>query len=388
MKDVCLISEGVYPDLTGGVSEWVDQLVRGLGDVSFAVANLREDGEAVSVGAPAYAHPSNLKGITDVVLDPERDDPSSVACAALPEARVYHALSTGPAGAAAARVAAERGRPFLLSEHGLAWHEASLGIVGCKPHREPGRPDLCERRRRAGAVAAMARQAYEGADIVTSVCAVNARAQLAAGAGPERSRLIPNPAPVVQALEASRTGDRTFRVGFVGRVVAVKDVAGFLRAAAIVAAERPGCEFAVIGPLDHEPDYARRCRELAVELEIGDRVVFTGETDPAPWYRGLDAVALTSLSEAQPLALLEAMAHGLPVVSSAVGGCPELVDGAGLLVGPRDPDGTARALLRLAANPSLRERLGGAGRRRARAEHAPERFLSAYRDLYANLARA
>src|SRR5207249_8569234 len=118
-----------------------------------------------------------------------------------------------------------------------------------------------------------------------------------------------------------------------------------------------GCEFAVIGPTDHEPGYVERCRRLATELEIGDRVTFTGETDPAPWYGRLDAVALTSVSEAQPLALLEAMAAGRPVVATAVGGCPELVADAGLIVPPRNPTATAHALLRLAADPALRVRL-------------------------------
>jgi len=335
---------------------------------------------------PAYARPDNLESLARLSLDPERDEPPAAVCAALPEARVYHALSTGAAGAVAARAAAERGRPFLLSEHGLAWHEAGLGIVACKPHRSPERPDPAELRRRAGAVAAMARQAYGAADLITSVCSVNRRAQIAAGAAPGRTRLLPNPAPPISAAAPSPAADGPFRVGLVGRVVAIKDVATFLRAAAIVAAERTDCEFAVIGPLDHEPEYARRCRELAAELEIGEQVTFTGEADPGQWYRQLDAVALTSLSEAQPLALLEAMAAGLPVVATAVGGCPELVGDAGLLVAPRDHEAAARALLQLAGDSALRARLGAVGQRRASGAHAPARFRAAYHDVYASLA--
>jgi polysaccharide biosynthesis protein PelF len=385
MNDVCLVLEGTYPDLTGGVSEWVDRLVRGLGDVSFAVAHLSEEDDPDS--DPAYAPPANLANLTRVLLDPERDDPSPAACSALPEARVYHALSTGTAGAAAARAAAARGRPFLLTEHGLAWHEASLGIAAYKKHRYPQRDGVDAQQVRAGAAAALAREAYGAADVVASVCSVNARAQLRAGVTPERARLIPNPAPSVSAA-AAPGGDGPFRVGLVGRVVAIKDVATFLRAAAIVAAERPGCEFLVIGPLDHEPDYAHTCQRLAAELEIGDRVTFTGETDPSAWYPELDVVALTSVSEAQPLALLEAMAAGRPVVATAVGGCPELIAGAGLLVPPRDPGAAANALLRLAADAPLRRRLGARGRRRAQTKHAPERFEASYRELYAVAAEA
>lgn len=358
MKDVCLVLEGAYPDMTGGVSEWVDRLLRGLGEVSFTVAHLSEEGEVAT--PPAYARPANLESLARLSLDPERDEPTAAICAALPEARVYHALSTGAAGAVAAQAAAERGRTFLLSEHGLAWHEAALGIVACKPHRHPERRGPAELRRRAAVVAAMARQAYGAANLITSVCSVNRRAQIAAGAAPGRTRLVPNPAPPLSAAAPCDSADGPFQVGLVGRVVAIKDIATFLRAAAIVAAERADCRFVVIGPLDHEPEYAQCCRQLATELEIGEHVTFTGEADPGEWYGQLDAVALTSVSEAQPLALLEAMAAGLPVISTAVGGCPELVGDAGLLVAPRDPEATARALLRLADDAALRSRLGAA----------------------------
>ncbi|MCW2952841.1 MAG: putative glycosyltransferase [Conexibacter sp.] len=387
MNDVCLVLEGTYPDLTGGVSVWVDRLVRGLGDVSFAVAHLSEDG-APAV-ARAYAPPANLAGLARIALDPERAAAAPIAGSVLPEARVYHALSTGPAATLAGAAARERGVPFLLTEHGLAWHEAALGTVAYrKGGRTTDRPDPVELRRTAGAVAALAREAYATADVVTSVCGANARAQLAAGVPRERSRVIPNPAPAAQVAALTERDAGPFRVGLVGRVVAIKDVATFLRAAAIVAAELPACEFAVIGPLEHEPGYADACRRLAAELEIGDQVTFTGETDPAPWYRRLDVVALTSISEAQPLALLEAMAAGVPLVATAVGGCPELVADAGLLVAPRDPAATARALLRLAIDAPLRARLGAAGRARAVTGHAPERVNAAYRELYARAVRA
>jgi polysaccharide biosynthesis protein PelF len=414
MTDVCLVLEGSYPDVTGGVSAWVDRLMRGLPDVSFAVAHVGAEGDPA--GAPVYAPPPNLERLVRVALDPERPAPDPGAADALPPARAYHALCTGAASALAARAAADGGRPFLLTEHGLAWHEAALGIVGCKPHRTPARPRPGELRARAGELAAMAREAYAQADAITSVCTINAQAQVAAGAPRERTHVIPNAAPEAETPigrvarggmafprlpgKGARLGDRTrpqprpglgrssnpFRAGFVGRVVAVKDVATFLRAAAIVAAQRADCEFVVIGPLHHEPGYADACRRLAAELEIGAQVRFTGETDPAAWYPRLDALALTSVSEAQPLALLEAMAAGVPVLSSAVGGCPELVAGAGLLVPPRDPEAVARGLLALAADPALRARLAAAGRARAHGRHAPADVHAAYRALYERAA--
>ena len=385
MNDVCLILEGSYPYRTGGVSAWLHHLVRDLDDVRFTVAHLRDDDDPIPT--PAYRPPPNVE-IVDVPVDPERADVDAALVASLPDAGVYHALSTGQAGAAAARVAEQRGRPMLLTEHGLAWHEASIGLPsGCKPTRTRPHQTPDELRERAADIGAMAREAYTSADVITTVCASNARAQRAAGAPADRMHVLPNPvAPTPDAPAAPAGG--AFRVGLVGRVVAVKDVATFLHAAAIVAAERPDASFAIVGPTDHEPAYVDRCRQLATELEIGDQVTFTGETDPSAWYPRLDAVALTSISEASPLALLEAMSHGRPVVATDVGGCAELVGDAGFIVPPRDPAAAAKALLWIAASPHLRRRLGAAGRLRTRAEHDPAAVHGAYHELYARALSA
>src|SRR5205085_2061396 len=131
MNDVTLVIEGGYPFATGGVSEWTNGLVNGLPRVSFAVAALREPGAPARM--PAYVPPPNVTSVVEV------DSPDE-----LPEASVYHALSTGAAGAFAAQAAAERGRRFVLSEHGLAWLEARLGIVACNPHGAVRNPELVD----------------------------------------------------------------------------------------------------------------------------------------------------------------------------------------------------------------------------------------------------
>lgn len=126
MTDVCLVLEGSYPYVTGGVSAWVRDLVAGLPDVEFAVAHVR-DGDAPEA-ARAYALPGNVVSLVEVPFDPERE---SAPAGAVPEAAVYHALLTGPAGSLAAEVARERGRKLLLTEHGLAWRETPLGSPAC-----------------------------------------------------------------------------------------------------------------------------------------------------------------------------------------------------------------------------------------------------------------
>jgi glycosyltransferase involved in cell wall biosynthesis len=85
-----------------------------------------------------------------------------------------------------------------------------------------------------------------------------------------------------------------------------------------------------------------------------------------------------------PMSVLEAMAAGLPVVASAVGGVPEVVrDGeTGALVPPRDPVARGRAITRLGEDPALRQRFGAAGRRRAEREFALAGFQRAHVELY------
>jgi glycosyltransferase involved in cell wall biosynthesis len=84
------------------------------------------------------------------------------------------------------------------------------------------------------------------------------------------------------------------------------------------------------------------------------------------------------------MSVLEAMAAGVPVVATAVGGVPELVrEGeTGLLVPPRDPGALAAALGTLAADPELRRRLGEAGRRRVETEFSLDAFRRAHLDVY------
>src|SRR3981189_2384248 len=113
MIDISLIAEGTYPYRTGGVSTWIDRLIRGLPDVTFAVTHVR-DADA-PVPAAVYDRPPNLTEVNDLALDPDRVHPVADVHRAVPEARVQHALCTGGPSALAAQAArAGRGR-FLLT---------------------------------------------------------------------------------------------------------------------------------------------------------------------------------------------------------------------------------------------------------------------------------
>jgi glycosyltransferase involved in cell wall biosynthesis len=126
-------------------------------------------------------------------------------------------------------------------------------------------------------------------------------------------------------------------------------------------------------------------------------VEFTGRVDVKTIYPRIDVMALTSISEGLPLVILEAFAAGVPVVSSEVGACRELLEGrlpadralgaSGLVTGLADPAATARAILTLAQDGGLREEMARAARARVSAHYQEADLIRRYREIYADLLR-
>jgi glycosyltransferase involved in cell wall biosynthesis len=131
--------------------------------------------------------------------------------------------------------------------------------------------------------------------------------------------------------------------------------------------------------------YEAELRARAERLGVDGRVVFAGyRDDVSALLAGCDVFCLPSRSEGLPLVVLEAMAHGKPVVATAVGGTPELVrDGeTGLLVPPGDASALAAALRSLIADPERAARMGAAGRRRVLDEFGAAAMVERILGLY------
>ena len=177
-------------------------------------------------------------------------------------------------------------------------------------------------------------------------------------------------------------------VGVVGRLTAVKGHAVFIDAAARLAARRPDMHFVIAG---EEWDVPRAgLAERAAAHGIADRVHFLDRLpDVRPLLEALDAVVVPSTgSEAVSRVALEAMALARPVVASAVGSLPELLDeDAGVLVPPGDADALADALDRVLSDPAGAEEMGWRGRRRLETYFTRDRAARATVDLYADALR-
>lgn len=167
----------------------------------------------------------------------------------------------------------------------------------------------------------------------------------------------------------------------VARLSPEKDIANLIRAAAIVVAGDPAFRLEIAGDGPCREDLVR----LAAELRLGDRVTFLGEIREVPALLGRASLfVLPSRTEGISLTLLEAMARGLPIVATRVGGNPEVVaDGTtGLLVPPQDPAGLAAAIATLRRDPFEAQAMGRAGRHRAEARFDVRRMAARYEDLY------
>jgi glycosyltransferase involved in cell wall biosynthesis len=141
-------------------------------------------------------------------------------------------------------------------------------------------------------------------------------------------------------------------IGIVGRMVPVKDHATFVAAAALLAARRPRARFVFVGGGELE----KEVRAAVSAAGLDERVHFLGWTRwLAPVYADLDVVALSSVNEGTPVTLIEAMAAGLPVAATAVGGVPDILAGRGELAPARAPAALAGAIERALA-PAARAR--------------------------------
>ncbi|MBV9048957.1 MAG: glycosyltransferase [Solirubrobacterales bacterium] len=104
-------------------------------------------------------------------------------------------------------------------------------------------------------------------------------------------------------------------------------------------------------------------------------------TDPYGVIRGGDLVLMTSISEAMPMALLEAMAQGRPAVATSVGGVPGVLKGCGIVAPPNDVHALATAVVTMLRNPDLAEQLGRRGFERLNRRFTLARCLAGYREL-------
>jgi glycosyltransferase involved in cell wall biosynthesis len=143
----------------------------------------------------------------------------------------------------------------------------------------------------------------------------------------------------------------------------------------------------IMGPTEEDEEYYQECLELTRLLRLEDKVVYTGKVTVEDYYPELDLLVLTSISEAQPLVVMEANCAGIPAVCSDVGSCRELLEGrtlgaSGIVTPVADPSATAEAIAKIAGDPELWRTMSQSARRRMKTFYREEDLNQRYLDIY------
>lgn len=177
---------------------------------------------------------------------------------------------------------------------------------------------------------------------------------------------------VPRAEARARGDDGPLTIGCIATVSRTKGIDVLLRAARLVLEQRPELHFEHVGAADLHRDAGldEEIARLLADIRPEGAIAMLGPRPAAEVLPAWDVFVSASRSEAFPLATLEAMAMGIPVVATAVGGVPEQIDHleTGILVRPDDPEAIAAWIVRLDDDPELRSRLGRAGAERVRGE--------------------
>ena len=464
---ICILAEGSYPYVVGGVSSWIQMLMTGLPEYEFIVYAI--GAEAKDRGKFKYKLPENCLGVEETFLDEilslraaqmregiltgedqqtlyelvrgKRDvplarlaeifrygrwsSPLAVFMSSdffdiivrvyresynnlpftdffwtmrsmllplffllqqkLPEADVYHSVATGYCGVIGGMAATVCQKPFIITEHGIYSREREAEII---------KSDWAKTDFKGVWIRYfyyLARLSYQTAGRLYTLFEHNGQIAADLGCAPEKIRIVPNGVHMERFAHIPPLTDHggPIRIGAVVRVVPIKDILTLLRAFAIVKRTLPDAQLVIMGGLEEDPDYVAVCHRTVRMLGLED-VTFTGSVPVAEYLPQMDIMVLSSISEGQPLAVLEGFSAHRPYVTTDVGCCRELIYGdstdtcgtAGAVVAPMDYEAMAHEIVRLARSYELRREMAAVGFARTKARYTYAQFIDAYRAAY------
>lgn len=303
-------------------------------------------------------------------------------------ADIYHSLSTGYAGILGSMQKSIFHNPLIISEHGIYTREREEEIIKASWVSGIYKDIWIQQFKKASDCC------YQNADIVTSLFQGARELQIELGCPKEKTRVIPNGVNYKE-FEAlpQKEHEVEINIGAVLRVTPIKDVKTMITAFSIAKIQESRLKLWIMGPLDESPRYAEECRQLVADLKVED-VIFTDKVNVKDYISKMDILVLSSLSEGQPLAILEGFAARKPFVATNVGNCYGLIHGerdsfgeAGIVVPPMNVARMADAMLRLARDEKLRLQMGEAGYKRVVEKHDNKDIFSQYRNLYQQYER-
>ena len=369
---ILLLTDYYPPHGAGGVESVVAGLADGLASRGHAVLVLT----LRTRGAPMRERRGGHDVIRVLAVDLSDVAGLQVACA--------------PGLVVALRRACSEFAPDIVHAHNLFFRTTEAAVLPCVLPAVPLVVTLHLGRFGGGGPLALALRAYEetvGRLVLRRAAAIiavsHAVSRLAQRLAPAQTSVtvIPNTADLARFSPAACMQRDPVRVLFVGRLVHNKGPAVFLHAAKLALEQEPGMRFVLAGsgPLEG------RLKSLARKLRIEGSVDFLGlRADIPDLLRSSTVLVRPSNLEGMPLTVLEAMASGIPVVATDVGGTPELVeDGVtGYLVKPGDPRAIAMAVLKIAGDPERAVSMGRVARQRMEQRPTQEMIVEMNEQVY------
>lgn len=300
----------------------------------------------------------------------------------VPEADIYHATATGYGGLLASMGKWKYQKPMILTEHGIYTREREeelLRATWVLPYFRQQWIDLFY---------TFSDCAYRHADYVTSLFHRASNTQAELGCEAKKLRVIENGIRYERFEKIPlKKPDGWVDIGAVVRIAKIKDIKTMIYAFAEVKAKVPNARLHIMGDVD-DREYFEECKLLIEQLEVQD-IIFTGVVNVIEYMEKIDFTILTSISEGQPLSVLESFAAQRACVTTDVGCCKELLedsDGfgeAGICVPPMHKDRLAQAMIQLCEDRELRCRMGISGQKRAATRFTHEMSMDKYKKLYA-----
>ncbi|MCT4618289.1 MAG: GT4 family glycosyltransferase PelF [Marinisporobacter sp.] len=304
----------------------------------------------------------------------------------LPNADIYHSVSTGYAGVLGSYGKYLFNKPFILSEHGIYTREREEEIIRANWVKGYYKDIWIKY------FYNLSKCSYDKADVITSLFNNNKKLQVELGAKEEKICIIPNGVSIERFNDLLTKEDKNIiNIGAIIRVVPIKDIKTMIRSFSLVKKEIKEAVFYIMGPIEEDPEYYEECLQMVEYMNLKD-VHFTGAINITEYIGKMDILTLTSISEGQPIGLMEGMAAKKPHVTTNVGDCQDLLYGiddgygnAGFVEYVMDYNGIAKSIIKLCNNESLRKQMGQNGYDRISDLYRKEDFIMQYKNLYKKL---
>lgn len=301
----------------------------------------------------------------------------------VPEADMYHTVCTGYGGLLAVLAAYQTARPVMLTEHGIYSREREEEII-----------------RATWVIPAFKKQwisffymlsdaIYKKAARITSLFNNARKTQIELGAPRKVTRVVANGIFYDRFSSIPlKEEDGIVDIGAVIRLAPIKDVKTLIYAFYELTRRVPNVRLHILGGTDDE-EYAQECYNLAEHYGLKN-CIFAGQVNVIEYMEKLDFTVLSSISEGQPLSVLESFAARRPVVTTEVGCCRDLIEGgegdklgkAGYLVPPMHREALAEAMERMCSSHTRRLRMGEVGQKRVRTYYIHESMMKNYMSIY------